>query len=150
MKNILKNQKTERAIKTFIEAFASYIAVNIMLVDISSKTAIYALIAGAIGSAISVLLKSSIIKKVYKANEQSIMAVCHNCKQPCCFRNSTLVIYISKRLSISSSAFKILLIQIHLKGCIKTFILTQPFYHIIIIFLLRKDSHKKSEEPMPL
>ncbi len=56
MKNILKNQKTERAIKTFIEAFASYIAVNIMLVDISSKTAIYGLIAGAIGSAISVLL----------------------------------------------------------------------------------------------
>ena len=56
MKNILKNQKTERAIKTFIETFASYIAVNIMLVDISSKTAIYGLIAGAIGSAISVLL----------------------------------------------------------------------------------------------
>ncbi len=56
MKNILKNQKTERAIKTFIEAFASYIAVNIMLVDISSKIAIYGLIAGAIGSAISVLL----------------------------------------------------------------------------------------------
>lgn len=56
MKNILKNQKTESAIKTFIEAFASYVAVNIMLVDISSKTAIYGLIAGAIGSAISVLL----------------------------------------------------------------------------------------------
>lgn len=52
----LKKTKVERAIKTFIEAFASYIAVNIMLVDISSKTAIYGLIAGAIGSAISVLL----------------------------------------------------------------------------------------------
>lgn len=56
MKKILKNSKIERAIKTFIEAFASYIAVNIMVVDINSKTAIYGLIAGAIGSAISVLL----------------------------------------------------------------------------------------------
>ena len=36
--------------------FASYIAVNIMVIDINSKTAVYGLIAGAIGSAISVLL----------------------------------------------------------------------------------------------
>lgn len=56
MKEFLRNSKTERAIKTFIETFASYIAVNIMVVDINSKTAIYGLLAGAIGSAISVLL----------------------------------------------------------------------------------------------
>lgn len=52
----LKKSKVERAIKTFIEVFSSYIAVNIMTVDLNNKTALYALIAGAIGSAISVVL----------------------------------------------------------------------------------------------
>lgn len=56
LKTFLKKPKVERAIKTFIEVFASYIAVNIMTVDITNKTAIYGLIAGAIGSAISVVL----------------------------------------------------------------------------------------------
>ena len=51
MKKFIK--KYERQIKTFIEAFASFIAVNIMTTDLSNKTAIYGLIAGAIGSAIS-------------------------------------------------------------------------------------------------
>lgn len=53
---MLKNPKVERALKTFIEVFSSYIAVNVMTVDLSSKTAIMGLIAGAIGSAISVLI----------------------------------------------------------------------------------------------
>jgi len=53
---ILKKPRVERAIKTFIEAFFSYIAVNIMTVDITNRTGIYALIAGAIGSALSVIL----------------------------------------------------------------------------------------------
>lgn len=53
---LLKKPKVERAIKTFIEVFSSYIAVNIMTVDLTSKTALYGLIAGAIGSAISVVL----------------------------------------------------------------------------------------------
>lgn len=52
----LKKSKVERAIKTFIEVFSSYVAVNIMTVDLNNKTALYALIAGAIGSAISVVL----------------------------------------------------------------------------------------------
>lgn len=52
---LLKKPKVERAIKTFIEVFSSYIAVNIMTVDLTSKTALYGLIAGAIGSAISVV-----------------------------------------------------------------------------------------------
>lgn len=52
----LKKTKVERAIKTFIEVFSSYIAVNIMTIDLTSKTALYGLIAGAIGSAISVVL----------------------------------------------------------------------------------------------
>lgn len=58
LKKILKKPKVERAIKTFIEVFASYIAVNIMTVDITNKTALYGLIAGGIGSAISVVLNS--------------------------------------------------------------------------------------------
>lgn len=57
----LRKDKVDRAIKTFIEVFASYIAVNVMTVDLSNKTAVYGLIAGAIGSAISVILN---IKKV--------------------------------------------------------------------------------------
>lgn len=56
LKRFLNKPKIERAIKTFIEVFASYIAVNIMTVDLNDKTALYALIAGAIGSAISVVL----------------------------------------------------------------------------------------------
>ena len=53
---IIKKPKVERALKTFIEVFSSYIAVNIMTVDLTNKTALYGLIAGAIGSAISVVL----------------------------------------------------------------------------------------------
>ena len=52
----LEKPKVERAIKTFIETFSSYIAVNIMTVNLNDKTALYGLIAGAIGSAISVAL----------------------------------------------------------------------------------------------
>lgn len=52
----LKKPKVERAIKTFIEVFSSYVAVNIMTVDLTNKTALYGLIAGAIGSALSVVL----------------------------------------------------------------------------------------------
>lgn len=52
----LKKPRVERAIKTFVEVFSSYIAVNIMMVDLTNKTAIYGLIAGAIGSSISVVL----------------------------------------------------------------------------------------------
>lgn len=47
--------KNERYIKTFIEAFFSYIAIHIMSLDLTSKTAISALLAGAIGSGLSVL-----------------------------------------------------------------------------------------------
>jgi hypothetical protein len=53
---ILKRPKVERALKTFIEVFLAYIAVNVMTVDLTNKTALYGLIAGAIGSAISVVL----------------------------------------------------------------------------------------------
>lgn len=56
IKKILRKPKVERALKTFIEVFSSYIAVNVMTVDLGDKTALYALIAGAIGSAISVML----------------------------------------------------------------------------------------------
>ena len=60
---ILKKPKVERAVKTFIEVFASYIAVNVMTVDLNNKTAIYGLIAGAIGSGISVLLNIRAVDK---------------------------------------------------------------------------------------
>lgn len=49
-------RKNERYIKTFIEGFAGYIALNVMMIDLSSSTAIEGLIVGAIGSAISVLI----------------------------------------------------------------------------------------------
>ena len=48
MKNIISklfsNERIERAIKTFIEAFFSYVAVNILATDLTKKSAIYALI----------------------------------------------------------------------------------------------------------
>lgn len=53
--DFLKKPKVERAVKTFIEVFASYISVNVMNTDLSNKTAVHGLIAGAIGSAISVV-----------------------------------------------------------------------------------------------
>ena len=53
---ILRKPKVERALKTFIEVFISYVAVNAMKVDVTSRTALYGLIASAIGSAISVAL----------------------------------------------------------------------------------------------
>ena len=59
----LKKPKVERAIKTFIEVFSSYIAVNIMTVDLTSKTALYGLIAGAIGS-VSRCLKDKNLRKM--------------------------------------------------------------------------------------
>lgn len=51
--------ENERYIKTFIEAFGSYIAVNALVTDFTSKSALYGLIAGAIGSAISVIFNYS-------------------------------------------------------------------------------------------
>ncbi len=53
---IIRKPKVERAIKTFIEAFCSYIAVNIMTSNLDSKSAVYALLSGAFGSAISIAL----------------------------------------------------------------------------------------------
>lgn len=56
--DFFKKDKVERALKTFIEAFASYIAINIMSTDFSSTEAIKAIIVGAIASALSVLINS--------------------------------------------------------------------------------------------
>lgn len=58
IKELLKNDKTERALKTFIEAFASYIAVNIICTDLSSIDGVKAIIVGALASAISVAINS--------------------------------------------------------------------------------------------
>lgn len=57
MKNFIK--KNERYIKTFIEAVASFIAVNIITADLNNKEALKGLIMGAIASAISVVLNIS-------------------------------------------------------------------------------------------
>lgn len=54
MKNFIK--KNERYIKTFIEAVASFIAVNIITTDLTSKEALKGIIIGAAASGISVLL----------------------------------------------------------------------------------------------
>lgn len=53
---ILKNERIERAFKTFIEAFFSYIAINLATTNITSKSGLYALFSGAVASAISVLI----------------------------------------------------------------------------------------------
>ena len=58
IKEFLKQDKVERALKTFLEGFFSYIALNIMMSDLSNMTAVKALIVGAIGSAFSVLINS--------------------------------------------------------------------------------------------
>lgn len=58
LKQFLKKEKVERAVKTFIEALASYIAINVMSSDFSSQEAIKGLIVGAIASAISVVINS--------------------------------------------------------------------------------------------
>lgn len=49
-------RKNERWIKTFAEAFISYLAINIAMTDFSSATAIEGLLLGAVASAISVLI----------------------------------------------------------------------------------------------
>lgn len=49
-------RKNERLIKTFFEGLCSYLALNIMTTDFSSKTAVEGLIVGAIASAMSVLI----------------------------------------------------------------------------------------------
>lgn len=49
-------QKYERPLKTFVEGFLSYIALNIATADMTSKAAIKALIVGAIASAISLAI----------------------------------------------------------------------------------------------
>lgn len=54
MKNWIK--KNERYIKTFVEAFASYIALNIVTSDFTSWDTIKAIFVGALASALSVLL----------------------------------------------------------------------------------------------
>lgn len=54
IKNFIK--KHERYIKTFFEGLFSYLALNIMTTDFSSKTAIEGLIAGAVASALSIVI----------------------------------------------------------------------------------------------
>lgn len=49
-------RKNERILKTFIEGFVSYLAINIATTDFSSTTALKGLIVGAIASAISVVI----------------------------------------------------------------------------------------------
>lgn len=56
MKKLFSKKKIERIIKTFIEAFFSYMAVNVVNANITSKSAWYSLLAGAIGSGVCVIL----------------------------------------------------------------------------------------------
>lgn len=56
MKKLFSKKKIERIVKTFFEAFFSYLAVNVVSTNFSSKSAWYSLLAGAIGSAVCVLL----------------------------------------------------------------------------------------------
>ena len=56
IKVFLKRNHIERALKTFIEAFASFIAVNVMTTDFSNIEALKGLLVGALASAISVAI----------------------------------------------------------------------------------------------
>lgn len=56
IKKWLKKPIVERALKTFVQAFCSYIAINIMTTDLTQNKALLGLLAGAIGSALSVLM----------------------------------------------------------------------------------------------
>jgi len=58
LKEFIKKDRVERAIKTFLEGFFSYIALNIMTSDLSSTSAVKGLIVGAIGSALSIAINS--------------------------------------------------------------------------------------------
>ena len=54
--SFFSSEKFERAFKTFLEAFFSYITLNIINTNINSKSAVTALILGAIASSFSYLL----------------------------------------------------------------------------------------------
>lgn len=59
MKKIILFIKTyERPIKTFIEAYCSYITVNIAMTDFESISAIKGLLIGGFASAISIVLNA--------------------------------------------------------------------------------------------
>lgn len=57
-KIILFIKANERAFKTFIEAFCSYIAINIATTDFNSETALKGLLIGGFASAISIVLNA--------------------------------------------------------------------------------------------
>lgn len=59
MKKIIKFIKTyERPIKTFIEAYCSYITINIAMTDFESISAIKGLLIGGFASAMSIVLNA--------------------------------------------------------------------------------------------
>lgn len=58
IKSFFTKDKIERALITFIECFCSYIALNIQNIDLADGGAIKALIIGAIGSALSLVINS--------------------------------------------------------------------------------------------
>ena len=61
MNNIIefiKKDKVERCLKTFFEAFFSYLAISIATTDLTSTEAIKGLIIGALASAISIAINS--------------------------------------------------------------------------------------------
>ena len=68
IKSFFTKDKLERALLTFIECFCSYIAINIGSLDLSNTDAIKALIIGAIGSAISIVINS--FKKSESVNQE--------------------------------------------------------------------------------
>ena len=55
MKKFFSKKKIERIVKTFFEAFLSYLAVNLVSTNFSSKSAVFSLLAGAFGSAMCVI-----------------------------------------------------------------------------------------------
>lgn len=56
IKKIFENELVLKAFNTFVEVFCAYLILELPKTDLTSKTAVYGLIAGALGSALSVLI----------------------------------------------------------------------------------------------
>lgn len=56
MKNFFKREPVKRAIRTFMQAAAGYIAVNIAITDISDSNAVKTLVAATVAAGIAAVM----------------------------------------------------------------------------------------------
>lgn len=58
MMNIFKREPVKRALRTFVQAFAGYIAVNFGADTLDSKTAVFGVIGAAVAAGISAVMNT--------------------------------------------------------------------------------------------